>query len=345
MIIIENILLVLQPYILPILFLSSSIIIAIIFNRIIIKRLEGFVKNTDWDGDDVFIDIIHKYAGMWIVLAGIFLTLGTDSIPLMISNPLSNILIVVVIFSGATALSSIITEFVNLYTDKIGGEYQRTGLFNYIIKGIVMSIGILMILQTFGISITPILGALGVGSMAAGFALKDTLANLFSGIQILLSKQIKSGDLIRLSSGLEGYITDITLRNTTLVDRTNNTIVVPNSELAVATIVNYSIPKPNLKVKVDCGVAYDSNLEQVEQIATEVGMEVMKTVSGGVTDFNVIIRFHTFNDSSIDFTTVMQAKDFDSQYRIKHEFIKKLKQRFDENNIEIPFPIRTIINS
>ena len=96
-------------------------------------------------------------------------------------------------------------------------------------------------------------------------------------------------------------------------------------------------------MKVDCGVAYDSDLDKVEVIALEVANEVVNNVKGGNPDFSPMIRFHTFNNSSIDFTAVMQATNYASQYIVKHEFVKRLKKKFDEEGIEIPFPIRTII--
>ena len=141
---------------------------------------------------------------------------------------------------------------------------------------------------------------------------------------------------------MEGTITDITLRNTTLIDRSNNTIVVPNAELAIATIVNYSIPTPNLRVKVDCGVAYDSDLDRVEELVISTAKEIMHNVKGAIPDFEPRMRFHTFGASSIDFTVVMRAANFSAQHMVRSEFVKLLKKRFDENNIEIPFPIRTI---
>ncbi|MBC8214265.1 MAG: mechanosensitive ion channel family protein [Candidatus Marinimicrobia bacterium] len=330
-------------YLLPLTFILLGFLCALLFSKIIIKRLKILAKKTDWVGDDIFLKIISRYMSIWLVLGGIFLAFDTDAFPNSISEPITQILTVIIILTGSLAFANILVSILNIYTSKINGEFQNTGLFNYLIKGVVIGIGIMMILQTFGVSITPLLGALGVGSMAAGFALKDTLANLFAGLQILMTKQLHTGDFIQLSSGMEGNITDITLRNTTLIDRQNNTIVVPNSELAIATVVNFSIPNNNLKVKVDCGVAYDSDLEKVESIALEVSVDVVNNVKGGNPDFAPVIRFHTFNNSSIDFTAVMQATDYNSQYIVKHEFVKRLKKRFDEEGIEIPFPIRTII--
>jgi len=226
---------------------------------------------------------------------------------------------------------------------KFGTRFQNSALFINIVRGIIITMGIVMLLQTFGISITPILGAMGIGSLAAGFALKDTLANFFAGIQILASKQLRTGDFIQLSDGQKGYITDITLRNTTLLSRDNNTIVVPNAQFAVETVLNLNIPMKYMRVKIDCGVAYDSDLDKVEGVVRETAEYVMKNVPGGIPDFTPRFRFHTFADFSINLTVIMRADDYPAQWEIRNEFIKRLKTRFDEEGIEIPFPVRTLV--
>jgi small-conductance mechanosensitive channel len=95
-------------------------------------------------------------------------------------------------------------------------------------------------------------------------------------------------------------------------------------------------------VLVEVGVDYASDLLQVERVVTEVGGEVMAEVPGGVPGFEPFIRYHTFADSSINFTVILRAKEFVDQYLIKHEFVKRLHTRFNDEGIVIPFPIRTI---
>ena len=333
-----------KSYLLPIIFLLLGLLGGTLFKRLVAKYLLKLVEKTSWKGDDIILREMTRYVSVLVLLTGIFLASDTGILfPESLLGPLVKILTVLFVLFGALTLANVTAALFHHYTVKKSGTSQGTELVINLIKGIILAIAILMLLQTFGISITPLLGALGVGSMAAGFALKDTLANLFAGIQILMSKQIRPGDFIQLSSGLEGSITDITLRNTTLIDRSNNTIVVPNAELAIATIVNFSVPNQNLRVKVECGVAYDSDLAKVEKVAIDVGEIIMRTVKGGVPDYDVTIRYHTFNSSSIDFTVLLRATDFAAQHRVRHEYIKLLKKRFDEEGIEIPFPIRTII--
>ncbi|MDP2267671.1 MAG: mechanosensitive ion channel, partial [Deltaproteobacteria bacterium] len=129
-------------------------------------------------------------------------------------------------------------------------------------------------------------------------------------------------------------------RNTTIRTMAGNMIIVPNANLAAASITNFHLPAVDVPVRVEVGVSYGSDLEQVEKTALAVAAEVV--VEMGVPDFVPALRYHTFGDSSINFTVIMRAKEFADQYLVTHEFIKRLHRRFRAEGIEIPFPIRTV---
>lgn len=123
----------------------------------------------------------------------------------------------------------------------------------------------------------------------------------------------------------------------------NNLVVVPNAKLAQAIVVNHHLPSEDLAVLVEVGVDYGSDLRHVERVVEEVGREVMAEVPGGVPEFAPFIRYHTFADSSVNFTVILQAREYVDQYLIKHEFVMRLHARFDREGIVIPFPIRTLV--
>jgi small-conductance mechanosensitive channel len=215
-------------------------------------------------------------------------------------------------------------------------------IFVNITRVLVLAIGFLVVLQTLGISIAPMLTALGVGGLAVALALQDTLANLFAGIHILASKTVQPGDYIRLSSGEEGYVEDINWRQTTVSDLSNNLIVIPNGQLAKTNMTNFMRPEQRLTITVQVGVAYDSDLELVERVTSEVVTEVMTEITGAVPEHEPAVRFHTFGDSRIGFMVILGVGEFSDQYRIKHEFIKRLHRRYRDEGIRIPAPARTV---
>jgi small-conductance mechanosensitive channel len=119
-------------------------------------------------------------------------------------------------------------------------------------------------------------------------------------------------------------------------------VLIPNAKLTQANITNYYLPDKDLAVLVNLGVHYNSDLKKVEQVTCEVGKEVMREVTGGVPEFDPFIRYNSFGDSSIHFTVILRAKEYVDQYLIKHEFIKRLHQRYAKEGIVIPYPIRAV---
>ena len=119
-------------------------------------------------------------------------------------------------------------------------------------------------------------------------------------------------------------------------------VIVPNGKLVQSIITNYYMPERELAVLVQVGVHYDSDLKKVEAVTIETGKEVLQTVQGGVPGFEPFILYYTFGHSSINFTVILRAREFVDNFLIKHEFIKRLQARYNEEGIIIPFPIRTL---
>jgi len=252
------------------------------------------------------------------------------------------VLFAVIVLSITRVIARTVSGFVDMQMSRSSG-LPKTTLLTTIVTVIIYAMGVLVILQYYGISIAPILTALGVGGMAVALALQETLANIFSGLHLILSKQLRLGDYIRLSPTEEGRVTDITWRFTTIVPvGDGNTVVIPNSKLASAIITNYSLPRRDIVIKLPIGVAYDSDLDLVERVTLEVATKVMEEVDEAI-DIPPSVRFHTFGESSIDFNVFLHSSNFDHQFILKHEFIKALTRRYREEGIEIPYPVRTLL--
>ncbi|HVL90155.1 MAG TPA: mechanosensitive ion channel family protein, partial [Actinomycetota bacterium] len=239
-------------------------------------------------------------------------------------------------------LARIVGDGLKLYAIRRSGVLPSSSIFINIARLIVFIVGFLVLLQTFGVSITPMLTALGVGGLAIALALQDTLANLFAGLQLLAAKKVRLGDFIRLDSGDEGEVIDINWRNTSLRQLPNNIVIVPNSRLATAIITNFHMPQTEMAVVFQMGVAYDTDLEHVERVTIEVATETMREVPGAIRTFEPFVRYHTFGDSSINFSVILRCQSYTEQYLLKHEFVKRLHKRYRDEGIEIPFPQRTL---
>lgn len=239
-------------------------------------------------------------------------------------------------------LDRLLRALIDTYSSRIEILNTSKGVTQAILRAVVLGLGLLILLDSFGVSITPVLASLGIGSLAVALALQPTLENFFSGIQIIIDKPIKVGQFIKLDSGEEGYVHKIGWRSTWIRMLPNNVVVMPNKVLVNSKVINYYYPQKDLAVLVQVGVHYDSDLRKVERVTIEVGEEVMKEVQGGVSEFKPFIRYHTFNNFSIDFTVILRAKEFVDNYLVKHEFIKRLHERYKKEGIVIPYPISAL---
>ena len=244
--------------------------------------------------------------------------------------------------SVTLAAATVASRVVDSYRAVIAPALPVSSLTRNIAWVLIAVLGLLVILNGLGLSIAPMLTALGVGGLAVALALQEPLADFFAGLFLTLAGQIRLGDYVKLDSGQERYVVDFSWRPTRLRMLANNLVIVPNAKLAQAIVVNNQLPSQGLAVLVEVGVDYASDLAHVERVVTEVGRAVMADVPGGVADFEPFIRFHTFADSSINFTVILRGREFVDQYLIKHEFVKRLHTCFNQEGIVIPLPIRTL---
>ncbi|MER6070226.1 mechanosensitive ion channel family protein [Streptomyces sp. NPDC001817] len=311
-------------------------------SRTLLRWLAKHAKRTRWSGDDVIVDALRSVVPWAAIAGGAAAAAAVLPLTRTVQHHTDQILEVWLIFVVTLSAARVIAGLVRTVTQSRSGVAGSATIFVNITRILVLAIGFLVVLQTLGISIAPLLTALGVGGLAVALALQDTLANLFAGIHILASKTVQPGDYIRLGSDEEGYVVDINWRQTTVRQLSNNLVVIPNGQLAKANMTNYTHPEQRLTVLVQAGVGYDSDLEHVERVTAEVVAETMREVEGAVPEHEPAIRFHTFGDSRIGFTVVLGVGEFSDQYRIKHEFIKRLHRRYRAEGISIPAPARTV---
>lgn len=310
--------------------------------RLLLRWLAGHAGRTRWGGDDVIVAALRTMAPWAAVAGGVAGAAAALPLTRTVQHSVNQVLQVLLIFVATVTAARVVAGLVRTVTVSRSGVAGSATIFVNITRILVLAIGFLVMLQTLGVSIAPMLTALGVGGLAVALALQDTLANLFAGIHILASKTVQPGDYIQLSSGEEGYVEDINWRQTTVRELSNNLVVIPNGQLAKSNMTNFMRPEQRLTVLVQVGVSYDSDLEHVERVTTEVISEVMTEVGGAVPEHEPAIRFHTFGDSRIGFTVILGVGEFSDQYRIKHEFIKRLHRRYRAEGIRIPSPARTV---
>ena len=332
----------LEAWVAPALILVGGVVLGMVLERIVLVQLGRKLTETKLRAPRAVVDSTRGATAELVMLAAAYVAVARAPIGDQVEGWVRDGLFVVVVLIVTILVARLSAGALRVYMERPDGALPATSIFINIIRATVFVIGLLVVLQHFGVSITPIVTAMGVSGLAVALALQDTLSSLFAGLQILAARQIKPGDFIRLESGESGEVVDVTWRNTIVRALPNNEIIIPNSKMASSIVTNYQLPVTEMSVLVQCGVAYGSDLEKVERVVLEVAGEAVTELEGEFEEWEPLVRFHTFGDSSVDFTIVLRAREFRDQYELKHEFIKRLKARFDSEGIEIPFPQRVL---
>lgn len=310
--------------------------------NLLVSRLVHLAAKTSGEWDDIVVSELRRRVPFWMLLVGVWYALRHWDLAAETDLLAVRALVIVAGLSASWTAATIISRLIRAYSSGVSSAVPVTGLTQNVARILVMALGCMIILNEVGVEITPLLTVLGVGGLAVGLALQDPLSNLFSGLFISLSGQIRVGDFIELEDGRAGHVVDFDWRSTRLQLLPNNVVIVPNNRLAQAIVTNYNLPQQEMSVLVPVGVDYASDLEHVERVTTEVAAEVLREVEGGVAAFEPLVRFNTFADSSINFNVILRGRQFTDQFLLKHEFIKRLHARYASEGISIPFPIRTL---
>lgn len=327
----------------PVAVFCGTLATALVIRRILTRKLRDWAARTTTTIDDMAASAIQTPSLLWAIILSLYIALQVSSLPARVIELAARTLMILWVVSATLALSSLAAVSVKHFGARVGGAMAVTSLAQNLGRLLVASMGCLLLLSELGIAITPILTALGVGGIAVALALQDTLSNLFAGVYVSMAGQVRVGDYIRLDSGQEGYVSDITWRATGIRTLQNNLMVVPNGRLAQAIVTNHSLPEPRMSLLIPIGVDYESDPDQVERILVEVAVEGAKDIPGLLAEPAPFVRFIPgFGAYSLDLTLICQVAEFVDQYIVQHELRKRILRRFRSEGIQIPFPVQTV---
>lgn len=327
----------------PVATFAISFLVLLAFRGILFRRLHRWAEGTESHLDDLIIDSIRAPFLLWSLMIALIAAMWVAPLGERYTALGSKVLLVLLILSMTIAAARIAGAAVRHYGATSTGVVPGTSLTQNIVSIVVASLGLLILLNSLGITITPILTALGVGGLAVALALQDTLANLFAGFYVSLSGQIRIGDYVRLDSGHEGTVIDIGWRTVSIQALQNNIIIVPNSKLAQAIVTNFHLKEANTAVRVEVGVSYASDPDRIEQVLLEEARQAVGHVVGLLGNPEPVVRFAPgFGESALGFTLIVHVAQFTDQFPVQHELRKRIFKRFRAEGIEIPFPIRTL---
>jgi small-conductance mechanosensitive channel len=333
----------LNRFFIPFVTFLIILVVTLILRALVMRALRHWASRTNHHLDDLIVQAI-RIPSLFLCLAlGLHLAVEFSELPFRYAFYTAKTIHLVIVLSvviGATHISGMLFQH---YIRRYDLPVAAPGLAIGVINGILWILGILIALTLLGVSIAPLLTALGIGGLAVSLALKDTLENIFAGINVLMEKSIRVGDVIRLETGQEGTVQDITWRTTRIRLPTNNTVIIPNSKLAQSVVTNYNLPEKRFSLRLPVSVSYQTDPQRVEIVLMEVAIKAVSEVPGLLADPAPEVRFSPgFGESSLDFSLNCQITEFSDQYLVQHELRKRIFQRFKEEGIEIPFPHRTV---
>ena len=247
------------------------------------------------------------------------------------------ILAAVVVFIIGLFVAAWLAKMLQKTLERRNVRRELVILFSRLLRWSVIVAVAILALQMVGFNVSAFIAGLGVTGLVIGFALQDISRNFTSGVLLMIQEPFSLGDYISVA-GHEGEVIDIQMRATELMSLDGLRILIPNGDVFTSTIINYT--KINRRrVSLDVGVAYDTDLQK----ASDVALHAIRAVPGLLNDPPPVLFFHNFGESSIDFTIRYWFDTAENDIFTAMDIgVRAIKQAFDREGIEIPYPIRSV---
>ena len=332
-----------QPVIQAILYVIGSLTAAKIADWIITTILSRLANRTSSTIDDRIIQILHRPIYYSILFMGLGISVHLFQMPEVITFVLKGLFKTIVVIIWSFALFHSFIHFITWYgrqsKDDSIIQVHTMPIIDNVGKVVIFILGVFFILLSWDVDITGLTVSATVLVGIFGFAAQDTIANLFAGFFIMADTPYKPGDYINLDGGERGYVKTIGLRSTRIMTRDDIEITLPNSLIANSKIINESGgPKEKERVRITLSVAYGSDIDQVRSVL----MDIAQNNENVCKKPNPRMRFRTFGESGITLQLLFWIEKPEYRGLITDELNTAIYKRFAVENIEIPFPQRTI---
>ena len=306
------------------------------------RVLKKLTARTSITYDDDLIELAHRPICWTLFLLGLQHALVLQTLP----PPWQTILPAAIQSAMLLLWFTALFRFIHRVIEKNSQRVMERGkigadlflLLKNVLRVVAVVAGLLWLLAIWNVNLTPLFASAGIAGIAVALAAKDTLANFFGGVSIFADKAFKVGDYIILDSGERGEVVEIGIRSTRIKTRDDVLITIPNSLIANAKIINESAPVPRFRIRVPLGVAYGSNLDQVEQVL----LEVARANPNVSTEPEPRVRYRAFGDSSVNLELLCWVDNPALKGLEIHNILKAIYRALAENRITIPFPQRDV---
>ena len=306
------------------------------------KRLAGFTKT---DLDDRILQRIIPHVSRLLTMLGLYLAIRSlplhEKLVLILTGTLFVVLVIILFNLVYNAMDELMHWYMNGRQQGSRELISRNmiPIAEKLAMLFLMGTALIIILKHFNYDIVSVVTALGIGSLAIGLAAKDTLAHMISGFTLMIDQPFRIGDRIQLAGGQIGDVADIGLRSTKIRTLDNQLLIIPNSDLCNTMLINQAFPDARAKGRINIGVAYGSDVEQVKEILVATALEVEAVLRDPVPE----AYFVSFGDSALNMSLFFWVAEYGQLFSVTDQINTKILRCFNESGIDIPFPIRTVI--
>jgi len=310
-----------------------------LIKMVVTRSLMKLTAKTNTTADDQLVGHLTKPIVLTTVTTALMMVVAVYRLPQGLQDATLSILATILMFSWLKAglkAAGILLELLGDNHHRFEIIQERTiPIFDMTIKMLLVGLGAYVFLMIWGINPTAWLASAGVVGIAVGFAAKDTLANLLSGVSIVADAPYKIGDYVVLDSGERGKVTNLGMRSTRLLTRDDVEVTVPNAVIANAKIINESGgPWVKHRIRVPVGVAYGSDVDEVCRVLNEIAVALPEVVEQPAPR----VRMRALGDSSLDFELLAWIDHPELRGRVRHDLLMNIYKGLNQEGIEIPFP-------
>jgi len=323
--------------------IGAALVLAAVTTRIV----HYFTHSTETHLDDMIGAALRRPFVMFVAIWGIVVALHTLSYIARGHDMITRAGIALAVLVVMLAVRRILVILLEWQAARPGLSHGKLhpGSIPLIRRGItilVFAAGFLIILDTLGLAISPLLAGLGIGGLAVALALQPLLGNVFASSYMLSDSSIRIGDWVAIEGGPTGVVDDIGWRATRIRSFDNNVVIIPNSMLADSTVTNYTLTTLEADARVEVGVAYEEDLGRVEAVCTEVLTALRDEWETSVKEHIPVVLFTNFGDSNVDVLLKLRSHTWSDSFALKHEMMKRIHARFVAEGITINYPARRL---
>lgn len=329
-------------------------IFIVILSYLLAKAVKYFIKDvaphlvskTETTLDDEILKAINGPLQVFVMAIGVYIAFATlNDLPGALSDNLVALLTIALVYIAAYLVSNLATGVINWYRNDVAPKTNSElddALMPFLAKAVwilVFIVATLMVLAIFHVDITPLVATLGVGGIAVALAAQEFFSNIFGAFAVLSDRPYKIGDRIQLADGMVGDVVEIGIRSTRIKTLDSRLIIVPNADISKSNIINYSLPDAKVRFDIKVGIAYGSDVEK----ASSILLDIAAHTEGVLKDPAPKVYIKDLGDFSINLLMHVWVKDYKLSWEVPDKIYRETLKRFAAENVEIPFPVTTVL--